>query len=154
MARLTHFNQLADKNGIIAVYPNAMHGRWNIGVRPGTAGGGHAAPRRWAVAGGWGGGGYPGGGGAIPVVAAVVIRAAGRAGVRILDESKNRPEPPDDVAFLNQMLDQLAMKYSVDIHRIYATGLGDGGFMALRVGCSMAIASRRLLAVGAACPRR
>ena len=34
MARLTHFNQLADKDGIIAVYPNAVHGEWNIGVRP------------------------------------------------------------------------------------------------------------------------
>jgi hypothetical protein len=34
MARLTHFNQLADKHGVIAVYPKAMHGEWNIGVRP------------------------------------------------------------------------------------------------------------------------
>ena len=34
MARLTHFNQLADKDGIIAVYPKAMRGEWNIGVRP------------------------------------------------------------------------------------------------------------------------
>ena len=32
MARLTHFNEFADRDSIIAVYPNAMNGRWNIGV--------------------------------------------------------------------------------------------------------------------------
>ncbi|MFZ0275556.1 MAG: hypothetical protein WAL60_01335, partial [Candidatus Sulfotelmatobacter sp.] len=33
MQRLTHFDQLvADKNGIITVYPNPTRGRWNIGV--------------------------------------------------------------------------------------------------------------------------
>src|SRR5271155_194424 len=61
MQRLTHFNQFADKDGIIAVYPAATRGRWNIGVRPeqpstGMRRGGGG--RR----GGWGGGGYPGGG--------------------------------------------------------------------------------------------
>ena len=34
MAGITHFNRLADKDSIIAVYPNAAHGSWNIGVRP------------------------------------------------------------------------------------------------------------------------
>src|SRR5580692_7796807 len=34
MARLSHFNQLADKNGIVAVYPNSKQAEWNIGVRP------------------------------------------------------------------------------------------------------------------------
>jgi poly(3-hydroxybutyrate) depolymerase len=34
MERLTRFNELADKDGIIAVYPAALHGRWNVGVRP------------------------------------------------------------------------------------------------------------------------
>jgi polyhydroxybutyrate depolymerase len=33
MERLTMFDQLADKDGIIAVYPMALHGRWNVGVR-------------------------------------------------------------------------------------------------------------------------
>jgi len=149
MARLTHFNQLADKNGIIAVYPNAMHGRWNIGIRPeqpsmamGPRGGG----RR----GGWGGypgggGGYPGGGGGYP--------GGGRRGEQTPDETKNKPEPADDVAFLSQMLDQLALKYSVDTRRIYATGLGDGGFMALRAGCSMADRVAAVAAVGATLPK-
>ena len=34
MERLTRFNELADKDGIIAIYPSALHGRWNVGVRP------------------------------------------------------------------------------------------------------------------------
>jgi polyhydroxybutyrate depolymerase len=152
MARLTHFSQLvADKDGVIAVYPNAQ-GQWNIEVRaeqPQTGmrrGGG----RR----GGWGGypgggGGYPGGGsgggGGYP--------GGGQGGGDNPDNTKNRAEPPDDVAFLNQMLDQLALKYSLDSHRIYATGLGDGGFMALRVGCNMADRVAAVAVVGANFPK-
>src|SRR5258708_22029890 len=32
MARLTHFNDFADKDSIIAVYPNTVNGRWNFGA--------------------------------------------------------------------------------------------------------------------------
>jgi polyhydroxybutyrate depolymerase len=148
MARLTHFDQFADKNGIIAVYPNATRGRWNIGVRPEQQA---FAPRRGGGRrGGWGGypgggGGYPGGGGGYP--------GGGQGGGQTPDDSRNRAEPADDVAFLNQMLDQLATKYSVDTHRIYATGLGDGGFMALRMGCSMADRVAAIAPVGADLPK-
>ena len=142
MARLTHFNQLADKDGIIAVYPNATRGQWNIGVRPEQPSTG-MGPRGGGRRGGWGGypgggGGYPGGGGGYP--------RGGQRGGQNPEETKNKPEPADDIAFLNQMLDQLALKYSIDTRRIYAAGLGDGGFMALRVGCSMA---DRVVAVAA-----
>jgi polyhydroxybutyrate depolymerase len=147
MQRLTHFDQLADKDGIIAVYPNPTHGSWNVGVRPEQpssamsprhGGGGHH--------GGWGGGGggYPGGGGGYP---------GGQSGGQNPDENKNRPEPADDVAFLNQMLDQLTSKYSVDPHRIYASGLGDGGVMALRMGCTMADRIAAIAPVGASLPK-
>ncbi len=149
MARLTHFNQLADKDAIIAVYPNAAHGQWNVGVRPEEPS--PFAPRRGGGGrrGGWpgGGGGYPGGGGGGG------YPGGGQSGGQTPEETKNRPEPPDDVAFLNQMLDQLALKYSVDTHRIYATGLSDGGFMALRAGCSMADRVAAIAAVGAAMPK-
>src|SRR5580693_951767 len=146
MARLTHFNQLADKDGIIAVYPIATRGRWNIGVRPEAA---TETPRRgYGRRGGMGGGGYPGGGypgGGYP--------GGGQSGGQNPDDNKNKPEPADDVAFLNQMLDQIATKYSLDTHRIYATGLGDGGLMALRVGCAMADRVAAIAAVGAALPK-
>lgn len=138
MARLTHFDQFADKDGIIAVFPNATHGHWNIGVRPDQPSMGMQRHGGDGHHGGWGGGGYPGG---------------GQSGGQTPDETRNRPEPADDVAFLNQMLDQLTLKYSVDTRRIYATGLGDGGFMALRMGCSMADRVAAIAAVGASLPK-
>ncbi len=151
MQRLTHFDQLvADKDGIITVYPNATRGRWNIGVHPEQQ---QMAPRRgYGRHGGMGGGGYPGGGypggggGGYP-------GGGGQSGGQNPDETRNKPEPADDVAFLNQMLDQLALKYSIDTHRIYATGLGDGGFMALRMGCEMADRIAAVAPVGAALPK-
>ena len=77
--RLTRFNELADKDGVIAVYPYAQHGRWNVGVRaeerrsspmgPGGRRGGYG-----------GGGGYPGVGiraeGAVGIPEAAVVVAA------------------------------------------------------------------------------
>lgn len=154
MGRLTHFSQFAEKIGVIAVYPNAMRGQWNIGVRPPQPSsetprrgmerrGGAGYPSGGSYPGG--GGGYPGGGGGYP--------AGGRRGGQNPGETRSRPEPADDVAFLNQMLDQLALKYSVDIHRLYATGLGDGGLMALRMGCNMADRVAAIAPVGAALPK-
>lgn len=152
MGRLTHFSQFIEKKGVIAVYPSALRGRWNIQVRAeqeptlmprrgyGRRGGGYPG-------GGYpgGGGGYPGGGGGYP--------GGGQTGGENPNESRNRQEPADDVNFLNQMLDALALKYSIDTHRIYATGLGDGGFMALRVGCNMADRVAAVASVGAGLPK-
>jgi polyhydroxybutyrate depolymerase len=154
MARLTHFNQLADKDGIIAIYPNATRGQWNIGVRAEQPSA--ATPRRGGGRrGGWGGGGWPGGGGGggYPGGGGGGYPGGGQSGGQNPEANKNRPEPADDVAFLNQMLDALALKYSVDTRRIYATGLEDGGFMALRVGCSMSDRVAAIAAVGAALPK-
>jgi polyhydroxybutyrate depolymerase len=147
MARLTHFNQLADKDSVIAVYPNALHGEWNIGVRPEAVSEGMPQRRRGYGRGGWpgGGGGYPGGGGGYP--------GGGQGGGDNPDQNRNRSQPADDVAFLNQVLDQVALKYSVDTRRIYATGLSDGGFMALRAGCNMADRVAAIAAVGASMPK-
>jgi polyhydroxybutyrate depolymerase len=154
MQRLTHFDQfVADKDGIIAVYPNATRGRWNIGVRPEQqsamtprrGGGGHHGGY------GGGGGGYPGGGGGYPGGGGGGYPGGGPSGGQNPDNNKS--EPADDVAFLNQMLDQIALKYSVDTSRIYAAGLGDGGFMALRMGCAMADRVAAVAAVAAALPK-
>ena len=159
MAGITHFNRLADKDSIIAVYPNAAHGSWNIGVHPEQINQGMQPRRGGGRRGGWGGypgggGGYPGGGGGgYPGGGGGGYPGGGQTGQQNPEENRNRPEPPDDVAFLNQMLDQLPLKYSVDTRRIYATGLGDGGFMALRVGCNMADRVAAIAAVGAAMPK-
>ena len=159
MAGITHFNRLADKDSIIAVYPNAAHGSWNIGVHPEQINQGMQPRRGGGRRGGWGGypgggGGYPGGGGGgYPGGGGGGYPGGGQTGQQNPEENRNRPEPPDDVAFLDQMLDQLPLKYSVDTRRIYATGLGDGGFMALRVGCNMADRVAAIAAVGAAMPK-
>jgi len=151
MERLTLFNQLADKDGIIAVYPNATRGRWNIGVRAEQTS--QEGPRRGYGRRGGGGGGDPGGGVGYPGGGGGGYPSGGQGGGQNSEESRNRQEPADDVAFLNQMLDQLPLKYSVDAHRIYATGLGDGGFMALRVGCAMADRVAAIAPVAADLPK-
>src|ERR1700692_574168 len=63
MERLTRFDELADKDGIIAVYPSALRGRWNIGVTPPSRQASMRPGGRGGHRGGYGGGGYPGGGG-------------------------------------------------------------------------------------------
>ena len=131
MARLTHFNDFADRDSIIAVYPNALGGRWTLG------GGGELRTYRrgpYRRPGIWGPG-YP---------------------------PPPRSEPPErreaaprnqDMQFLHRMLDRLATNYPVDTRRIYAVGLGEGGFMAIRMGCNMADRIAAIAVVGAAMPR-
>lgn len=148
MERLTRFDELADKDGIVAVYPFALHGRWNVGVQPQerppmTAGPGRH--RRYG-GGGYPGGGYPGGGGGYP-------GGGGQQPQSRQPSEEKRPAPLDDIAFFNQMLDQLSSKFSVDVSRIYATGLSEGGFMSLRLGCALGDRIAAIAAVGAAMPK-
>ena len=157
MERLTRFDELADRDGIIAVYPSALRGRWNIGVtppsrqsmmRPGGRGGHRGGYGGGGYPGG-GGGGYPGGGGGYPGGG----QSGGQGQGQGRGEEANKPAPADDVEFLNQMLDEMATKFSVDASRVYATGLSEGGFMAMRVGCAMADRIAAIAPVGAAMPK-
>jgi polyhydroxybutyrate depolymerase len=156
MERLTRFAPMADKNGIIAVYPKALHGRWNVGVRPPTRQQTMGPPGRGRRGGGGypgGGGGYPGGGGGYPGGGGGGggYPRGGQSGGQ--DREEHRTEQADDVDFLNQMLDQMALKFSVDATRVYATGLSEGGLMAMKVGCSMADRIAAIAPVGAAMPK-
>lgn len=159
MERLTRFAELADKNGIIAVYPSALHGRWNVGVHapppqrmlglPGGGRGGHQGGGGYPGGGGGypgGGGGYPGGGGGGNP------QPGGQSGGQGRQEER-APAAANDIDFLNHMLDQMALKFSVDAERIYATGLSEGGLMAMKVGCSMADRVAAIAPVGAAMPK-
>ncbi|HET9304576.1 MAG TPA: PHB depolymerase family esterase [Candidatus Sulfotelmatobacter sp.] len=138
--RLTRFDELADKDGVIVVYPAALHGRWNVGVRPQQRPRMGPGPRRrW----GYPGGGYPGGGGGYP---------GGQRPNREPDQ-QHRMGPPEDVAFINQMLDQIGSKFSADSSRIYAVGLSAGGMMSLRLGCAISERFAAVAAVGAAMPK-
>ena len=153
MERLTRFDPLADKDGIIAVYPAALHGRWNVGVHPEE----HPAmmnPGRRR--GGYGGGGYPGGGGGYPGGGGGYPRGGGGypGGGQQPSQREDRRQPEtDDIGFFNQMLDQLATKYPVDSSRIYAVGLSEGGFMSLRLACALGDRFAAVAAVGAAMPK-
>jgi polyhydroxybutyrate depolymerase len=131
MARLTRFNEFADRDSIIAVYPNAVSGRWALGANephPYRRG----PYRRHGV---WGPGYLPPG-------------QRPESGDRREGAPRNQ-----DMQFLHRMLDRVAAHYSVDAHRIYAAGLGEGGFMALRMGCNLADRIAAIAAVAAAIPR-
>jgi len=146
MQRLTRFDELADKDGIIAIYPIALHGRWNTGVhpqerRPMTMGPGR---RGRYGGGGYPGGGYPGGG---------YPRGGGQRPQGREPSEDRRPTPADDIGFFNQMLDQVGTKFSVDSSRIYAVGLSEGGFMSMRLGCALSDRLAAVAAVGAAMPK-
>jgi polyhydroxybutyrate depolymerase len=145
--RLTRFDELADKNGIIAVYPFALHGRWNVGVQPQqhqqmTMGPGRHRPYGGGYPGG--GGRYPGGGGRYP---------GGERQPSSRQPGEGRSAPVDDISFFGQMLDSLEAKVSVDPSRIYAIGLSEGGFMSLRLGCALGDRIAAVAAVGAAMPK-
>jgi poly(3-hydroxybutyrate) depolymerase len=155
MERLTRFDELADKDGIIAVYPIALHGRWNIGVQPqerramGGPGGrrGRYGGGGGGYPGGGGGGGYPGGGGGYPG------GGGGQGRGQQPDDSSRHPAPADDISYFNNMLDQMGTKFSIDTSRIYAAGLSEGGFMSLRLGCALGDRFAGVAAVGAAMPK-
>ena len=50
MQRLTRFDELADKDGIISIYPIALHGRWNVGVHaPRASGDDDGAGTAWTL---------------------------------------------------------------------------------------------------------
>ena len=156
MQRLTRFDELADKDGVITVYPLALHGRWNVGVRPperrpmtmGPGGRGRRGGGGYPGGGypGGGGGGYPGGGGGYP-------SGGGQQDPNRPPDQDRRPAQADDIAFFNQMLDQLGTKFSVDASRVYAAGLSEGGFMSLRLGCALGDRIAAIAAVGAAMPK-
>lgn len=46
------------------------------------------------------------------------------------------PDGPDDVAFLDALVQRVAAEVEVDLERIYVTGFSNGGFMAERLACS------------------
>jgi len=124
MARISHFNQTADQFGFIVVYPNAREGRWTV-------------PR------------------------GAETRSIGGFGRRrtIMDDISRTPSPDDvggmpvnDMAFFNELLDQIESEYTVDTSRIFATGYSDGAFMDFRLGCELADRIAAIATVGALLP--
>ncbi|MBK9591101.1 MAG: phospholipase [Crocinitomicaceae bacterium] len=50
----------------------------------------------------------------------------------------------DDVAFISALIDSLNLLYAIDLNRVYATGMSNGGFMSYRLGCEL---SERIAAI-------
>jgi polyhydroxybutyrate depolymerase len=48
------------------------------------------------------------------------------------------PNAPDDVGFVNSLLDQTESGYCINPRRVYAFGVSNGGGMAVRLGCELA----------------
>jgi polyhydroxybutyrate depolymerase len=149
MERLTRFDEVADADGIIAVYPRALHGRWNVGVYPNVQRPMMSPGRRRGYGGGYPGGGYPGGGypgGGYP-------NGGGQQNPNRQPDDEKKPAPADDVAFIGQMLDQMETKFSVDAARVYALGLSEGGFMSMRLACNLGDRFAAVGTVGATMPK-
>ncbi len=58
---------------------------------------------------------------------------------------------PDDVAFLNALLDELGKNFAVDARRIYVTGFSNGASMTFRFGAAAAQRLAALAPVAGAC---
>lgn len=43
----------------------------------------------------------------------------------------------DDVGFISALIDTLALLYTIDLNRVYATGMSMGGFMSYRLACQL-----------------
>ena len=54
------------------------------------------------------------------------------------------PELPDDISFVNHLIDIVSSKYNVDEERIYATGYSSGAFMSFALACDL---SERIAAI-------
>jgi polyhydroxybutyrate depolymerase len=44
-------------------------------------------------------------------------------------------EEVDDVAFIRALVEHLSTTYSIDLHRVYVTGISNGGMMSYRLAC-------------------
>jgi polyhydroxybutyrate depolymerase len=51
----------------------------------------------------------------------------------------------NDVAFISQLIDSISLLYNIDLTRVYACGMSNGGDMAYRLACEL---SDRIAAVG------
>ena len=43
----------------------------------------------------------------------------------------------DDVGFTEALIDELAVSYAIDLERVYATGMSNGGFMSFLLACQL-----------------
>jgi polyhydroxybutyrate depolymerase len=54
-----------------------------------------------------------------------------------------------DVTFIDQLIDTLHQRYGINLDRVYATGMGQGGFMAQMLACQLGFRLAAVATVGA-----
>lgn len=52
--------------------------------------------------------------------------------------SKSAQEQVDDIGWFRALPRELASQYSIDLHRVYVTGISNGGLMSYRIACDAA----------------
>ena len=65
-------------------------------------------------------------------------------GIRGWNTSSAISSTVDDVAFISALLDDIRARYSVDLNRVYSTGMSNGGFMSYELACKL---SARIAAI-------
>lgn len=96
MPGFTHFDDLADQEGFVVVYPDATNGHWNDSRGLSTA---------------------------------------------------------DDVGFTRALIADVSRSHSIDAHRIYATGISNGGFFSNRLACDLSDRIAAIASVAATMPK-
>ena len=61
-------------------------------------------------------------------------------------------ENVNDVAFISTLIEHLAEKYGIDTHRVYVTGMSNGGFMSFRLALEIPDKIAAIATVGALMP--
>ena len=69
---------------------------------------------------------------------------AGAHGLRVWHAEPDNPRGRDNI-FIADLIDKLRSKYNIDLDRVYANGLSNGGGMSFGLSCAL---SRRIAAVG------
>ena len=91
---MTHFSDLADREGFIAVYPDGLWKNWNDGRAPSV--------------------------------------------------SRAHRENVDDIGFVSALIDAVSMDHRIDLKRIFATGISNGGIFSHYLGANL---SSRIAAI-------
>ncbi len=47
------------------------------------------------------------------------------------------PNGPDDVGFMSALIDSMRSQYQIDLRRVYATGMSNGGFLCYLLACEL-----------------
>ena len=60
----------------------------------------------------------------------------------------------DDVKFISRLIDYMVKNYKADKHRVFITGVSNGGMMSFRLGCELAGKIKAIAVVAASMPEK